>query len=114
MRREVEIREGEESWVTAWMQRLAALPLDAPPLPEPGVLWWKAELLERRGERQKALARLELGERVMVGLGIAGAMLLLLWLWPRLPASAGTLVLVACGSLIAATAVAAVALMAEK
>jgi heme A synthase len=73
--------------VTAWMQRLAAAPIDAPPLPDPMHIWLKAEMLRRwDAQRKAAVTPLEVGDRIQMGMGLAGAAALLLWLWSRLNA----------------------------
>ena len=67
--------------VTAWMQELAGLPVMGARLPDPVYLWWKAELLRRWDAQQRAAAPIDLGERVQVGIALAGAVALLLCLW---------------------------------
>jgi hypothetical protein len=72
--------DAAEAAVSAWMQELAGLPVAAPPLPDPGFVWMKAQLLRRlEGDRQAAAAA-EVGDRVQVGLAAAAALVLLAWL----------------------------------
>ncbi len=69
--------------VAEWMQQLAALQAEPPRLPDPGTLWWKAQLLQRWDAQRRASAPLETGQRVDVAIGVAGCAVLLAWLWPR-------------------------------
>jgi hypothetical protein len=101
--------------VTAWMKELASLPSGEEPLPDPTYLWLKAEMLRRWDAQQRATAPIEVGERVQVGVGLAAAAGLLIWLWRTVPgitltstaSTAGgslTLGLTATAVLLAATA----------
>src|SRR5262245_14286931 len=85
----------EAQVVATWMTDLAALPVTNAPLPDPTYLWWKAELLRRWDAQQRATQPIEVGEQVEVGVGLAAATGLLIWLWRTLPgltlASATTL-----------------------
>lgn len=68
------------------MQALAGSPVPAPAASTPSAsyLWWKAELLRRWDAEQRAVEPVEIGERIGVGLSVVGAVLLLLWVWPRM------------------------------
>jgi hypothetical protein len=70
--------------VATWMKAFAASPLGGPPLPDPTHTWLRAEMLRRWDAQRKAVAPIDVGERVQVGIGLAGALILLLWLWSRL------------------------------
>jgi hypothetical protein len=71
--------------VTTWMQQLATSAIDRPPLPDPMHIWLKAEMLRRwDAQRKAAVAPLEVGDRIQIGMGLAGAAALLAWLWSRL------------------------------
>jgi hypothetical protein len=88
--------ERDEELVTAWMRELAALPLDAPPLPDAAYIWWKAQLLRQWDAQRTIVAPLEWGERAQVAAGLGGAAVLLLLSSPHLPVIAtGVLVLTA-------------------
>lgn len=67
----------------AWMLQLAALPVEGVRLPDPGLLWWKAQLVQRWDAQRRAAEPLETGQHVQVGIGLAGCAALLVWLWPR-------------------------------
>lgn len=67
--------------VAAWMQELAGLSVMDARLPDPVYLWWKAELLRRWDAQQRAAAPIDVGERAQVGIGLAGAVALLVCLW---------------------------------
>jgi hypothetical protein len=93
--------------VTAFMQALAATPLDAPPPPDPSLIWWKAQMLRRWDAEQEAAAPIDVGERVQLGIGFAGVVALLAWLWRSAPAAFGTTALMLIGVTILAVAAAA-------
>jgi hypothetical protein len=71
-----------------WMREISALPLDnEASMPADAVrLWWRAQLLRRWDAQRQAALPVEIGERVMVGIGLAAAVVLLRWLWDELPA----------------------------
>ena len=70
--------------VATWMQQLAALPIDGPPLPDSAHIWLKAEMLRRWDAQRKAVVTpIEVGERIQMGMGVVGAAALLAWLWSR-------------------------------
>jgi hypothetical protein len=70
--------------VATWMQQLAASPVEGPPLPDPMHTWLRAELLRRWDAQRKAVTPIDVGERIQLGIGLAGATALLVWLWSRL------------------------------
>jgi hypothetical protein len=95
--------------VAAWMERLAAEPLQLTPLPDPALIWLKARMLERWDTQRRTTAAIDVGESLEVGVGAAGSLLLLLlFMWrggPLLTSNAGSLVLsilVSVGLLISA------------
>jgi hypothetical protein len=77
------------------MQELAGLTVMEARLPDPTYLWWKAELLRRWDVQQRAAAPIDLGERVQVGIGLGGAVALLIWLWRDASSHLGPLLSVA-------------------
>jgi hypothetical protein len=80
--------------VSAWMQELGQLPANEAPLPDPALLWWKAELLRRWDTERRVAEPIERGEPVQVAIGLIGAVVLLLWLW-RAPSSGGMILTIA-------------------
>ena len=70
------------------------MPLDAGPLPDPRQLWWKAELLKRWDAQRHAAAPIERAEPAQVGIGLAGSLVLLGYLWRYVPALSSTLIVV--------------------
>jgi hypothetical protein len=69
-----------------WMETLAAEePIPQPPAVTAAEIWQKAELLRRWDAQRKAAAPIEAGERAQVGVGLIGALLLLLWVSRQLP-----------------------------
>jgi hypothetical protein len=76
-----ELREDDEQAVAAFMSRVAALPTPQPSS-EPMRLWWKAQLLQRWDAERRALAPLDIMERVEIIAGLAAAVVLLAWAAP--------------------------------
>jgi hypothetical protein len=97
--------------VAGWMQAFAASRLEAAALPNPDYLWWKAQILRRWEDERAVVKPLEVGERVQIGIGLVGALLLLVWLWrqiqPQALGSSVAVVLVLSGLVLAAAAVVA-------
>jgi hypothetical protein len=63
----------QDAEVAAWMIAFADLPADPAKLPDPGMLWWKAQLLQRWDAQRRATEPIETGQQVQVGIGVAGA-----------------------------------------
>jgi hypothetical protein len=101
-------REDEE--IRAWMTELAAIPLNGGPLPDARQLWWKAELLKRWDAQRQAVEPIERAEPVHVGIGLAGAGVLLVWLWQNAPIPTTALIAATVLSLTVLVAVAALTL----
>lgn len=74
--------------VTVWMQDLAGASVPSAKLPDPALLWWKADLMRRWDAQRRAAAPLERAEPWQAGVGLIGAVLLFVWLWDRQPAGA--------------------------
>ena len=71
--------------VADYMARLAASPApESPTLPGAEVLWVKAQMLKRWEAERKAQAPLDVMEPVQVVIGLAAAMVLLVWSLPSL------------------------------
>src|SRR5579872_4132810 len=85
-------RTDEDVLVRQWMHAFAAVPLPQSRLPEPQLLWWKAELLRRWDEERKALAPIERAEPITVTIGVIGALVLMLTLWQSAPGPTATLI----------------------
>jgi hypothetical protein len=83
--------EGEDH-VRAWMEKLAAIPMDARSLPDARHIWWKAELLKRWDAQQRAIEPIEWAELLQVGMSVAGALILLAWQWRSTPAPGSVLI----------------------
>jgi len=77
--------ERDEELVTEWMREFAALPVEAPQLPDAAYVWWKAQLLRQWDSQRAVVAPLEWGERAQVATGLAGAAVLLVLASPHLP-----------------------------
>src|SRR5687767_7110381 len=68
--------------VDVYMQQFArASSGDATPLPDPTVIWWKAQRLRREDAERRWASPLDIGECVLIGLGAVGTLLLLAMLW---------------------------------
>ena len=75
----------DDRLVATFMRDLAALrPTVLPQLPDPDVLWWKAQLLRRWDAERRATVPLAVMEPVQIVAGLATAALLLLWALPSL------------------------------
>jgi hypothetical protein len=77
--------------VRAWMRELATIPIDSSPSLDARELWLKAQLLRRWDAQRQVIAPIERAEPVHIGIGVAGALGLLAWLWRSVPASTNTL-----------------------
>jgi hypothetical protein len=76
--------EGEEV-VVEYMERLAnTVPARMSQMPEPGVLWVKAQMLRRWDAERKAQAPLDVMEPVQIAAGLAAAAVLFVWSLPSL------------------------------
>ena len=78
-----ELSSGDEQLVSAFMARVAALPVTAA-LRDPAPLWWKAQLLQRWDAQRRAAAPLDVAERIEIVAGLAAAALLVVWAGPTL------------------------------
>ena len=77
-----------EQHLTQWMEALAAEPIAQPPAATAAEIWQKAELLRRWDAQRKAAAPIDVSERAQVGIGLVGALLLLVWVSRQLPLGA--------------------------
>lgn len=69
----------------AWMRELADTSVDAPrPLPDPGVVWWKAQLLRRWESERRAVAPIDRMHWVEIATGVASLGVFLVWQWSGL------------------------------
>jgi len=84
-----------ERRLAEWMQTFAAEPIALPPAATATEIWQKAELLRRWDAHRKAAAPIEMGERAQVGIGLVGALVLLVWVSRQLPAGTMSPTLVA-------------------
>lgn len=87
--------DDEERAVAAWMQELAAVPLEtaggagSSPASDPVYTWWKAEMLRRWDAQRRVVAPIEVGERIVAGIALLAALTLFRWLWNQLSVTAG-------------------------
>ena len=80
----------DEAAVSAAMRQLADTPIDLTPLPDPSLIWWKAQLLRRHEAEREAIAPIEVGDRMHIGGAILGAVALALGAWTYVPTLAFT------------------------
>ncbi len=97
----------EDAVIRQWMRELAALPLGESRLPEAQLLWWKAELLRRWDDERRAIAPIERAEPLTLGIGVIGALVLMLTLWESAPGASATLIFATVFGLAALIGVAA-------
>jgi hypothetical protein len=74
-----------EKHLAEWMEAFAAEPIAQPPSASATEIWQKAELLRRWDAQRKAAAPIEMGDRAQVGVGLAGAVALLVWISRQIP-----------------------------
>ena len=68
----------------SWMRRLADAPEPSHPLPDPGVIWWKAQLLRRWQAERVASAPIERMRWIELAAGFASLAVFLAWQWQGL------------------------------
>ena len=75
----------DERVVVEYMTRLAdATPVRASQVPDPGVLWVKAQMLKRWDAERRAQAPLDVMEPIQIAVGVAAAAVLFVWSLPSL------------------------------
>ena len=73
----------EEEAVDAFMDRVAALGNDQQAhLPDPAVLWWRAQFVRRWNNERKAQVPLDVIDPIQIVAGLVAAGLLLAWTLP--------------------------------
>jgi hypothetical protein len=76
---------GDDDVVVEYMTRLAnTAPPSMSQVPDPSVLWVKAQMLRRWDAERKALAPLDVMEPIQIAAGIAAAAVLFIWSLPSL------------------------------
>jgi predicted anti-sigma-YlaC factor YlaD len=71
----------EQADAISWMRQLADAPEPSHPLPDPGVIWWKAQLLRRWQAERVASAPIERMHWVELVAGFASLVVFLAWQW---------------------------------
>ena len=74
----------QDAEVAAWMIAFAELPAEPARLPDPGLLWWKAQLLRRWQAERAASAPIERMRWVELAAGFASLAAFLVWQWQSL------------------------------
>lgn len=67
-----------------WMRRMADAPDETRALPEPGMIWWKAQLLRRWESERRAAVPLERMHTVELVAGLASLGIFVVWQWSGL------------------------------
>ena len=70
--------------VIRWMQQMAQEPVPAHPMPNPDVIWWKAQLLRRWEVERKAAAPIEHMHKAEILAGLVGLVTFVVWQWSGL------------------------------
>ena len=65
-----------------WLRRMADTSDDPHDLPDPGLLWWRAQLVRRWQAERLASAPIESMQRVELWVGLASLVALLFWVVP--------------------------------
>jgi predicted anti-sigma-YlaC factor YlaD len=71
----------DQAEAISWMRRLADSPELSHPVPDPGVIWWKAQLLRRWQAERAASAPIERMRWVELVAGLASLAVFLVWQW---------------------------------
>lgn len=65
-----------------WMRRMADTTGEPHALPDPGALWWRAQLVRRWQAERRACAPMETMQGVELWVGVISVVILLAWLGP--------------------------------
>ena len=74
----------EQVDAVAFMRGLAAAPVASHPMPDPAVIWWKAQLLRRWQAERAAAAPIEHMRWIELAAGFASLAVFLAWQWQGL------------------------------
>jgi len=74
----------EQADAISWMRQLADAPEPSHQLPDPGVIWWKAQLLRRWQAERVASAPIERMHWVELAAGFTSLAVFLMWQWRAL------------------------------
>ena len=77
-----------EHTIATFMRELAAEPLEKGSPVTATEIWQKAELLRRWDAQRRAVEPIDVSERVQVGIGLGGALTLVVWLARQVPQAA--------------------------
>ncbi len=72
--------------MSAWMDRLAKKSPASDELPDPTLIWWKAQLLERRTARARIARPIAAAQWISLAVALPAAALLCLSNWPAISA----------------------------
>lgn len=88
----------EDLELRAWMLELAADADPNGPLPDPHLIWWKAQLRQRLAAGARATRPIRAMEAIACGIGAAAAVLAAVY-WPHIPIAQPATLLLAAASL---------------
>jgi hypothetical protein len=74
----------DDSHVAGYMSRLAAVPPPHTRVPDPDLLWVKAQIVRRWEMERKAQTALDVMEPIQIAAGLVAAGVLLVWSLPSL------------------------------
>ena len=87
-----------------WMCRLAALSRNGDALPDPAIIWWQAQLLEKQAARARAVRPMAVAQWVSLVVAVVAAIVLCAMNWAGMQALLGP-VAAAVGLFVCAAAV---------
>ena len=91
--------------LVAWMRQMADTSVDAPhPLPDPAVVWWKAQLLRRWESERRAVAPIERMHWIELAAGLASLAAFLAWQWKTLASALAQVIPMSLASMTATPA----------
>ena len=80
--------------VTHYLQSQAQAAQAEAPLPDAGLIWWKAQLQAKRAAAERATRPIVILEKISYAVGAVGIAVLLVWFWPQIANWAGMFKLV--------------------
>ena len=92
------MKKTEDMELRAWMLELAEHADPGGPLPDPHLIWWKAQLRQRLAAGAKATRPIRVMEAIACGIGAAAAVLAAVY-WPHIRIPQPPMPLVAAASL---------------
>ena len=70
--------------VAHYLQSQAQAAQAEAPLPDAGLIWWKAQLQAKRAAAERATRPIVILEKISYAVGAVGIAVLLVWFWPQI------------------------------